>query len=87
MVIEFFIQVWMFVTPVVYPLSIVDEKYRIYICLNPIAPIIESFKDIFFNTSVITINQIIIGVIITVLIFIIGLYNFYKVEKNFMDTI
>lgn len=87
LVLDFFIQVWMFVTPIVYPLSIVDEKYRLLVCLNPVAPIVEVFKDIFFNSSVINSNQIFLGIFITFIIFILGIKNFYKVEKNFMDTI
>ena len=87
LVLDFFIQLWMFVTPIVYPLSIVDEKYRLLVCLNPVAPIVEVFKNIFFNSSVINLNQIFLGIFITFFILILGIRNFYKVEKNFMDTI
>ncbi len=86
-ILDFFIQLWMFITPIVYPLSIVEQKYRYLVCLNPIAPIVECFKELFFGNSVININQILIGILITFLIFVFGIYNFNKVEKNFMDTI
>ena len=83
----FGVQLWMFATPVVYPLSIVPENYRILIILNPMTSIVEIFKKIFLGQSSIELHHVLISIIITLFIFFLGLFNFGKMEKNFMDTI
>ena len=77
----------MFATPIVYPLSIVSEKYQIWFAFNPMTAVVELFRDIFFNSSTITFSQILISLSVTLVVFIIGLINFNRMEKNFMDTI
>jgi len=84
---SFFIQLFLYATPIVYPLSLVSEKYKIYLILNPMTSIVESFKLFFFNTSDISLNNIILSFIISIIIFIFGILTFSKIEKTFMDTI
>lgn len=84
---SFAVQLWMYATPVVYPLSIIPEKYRILVALNPMTSIVESFRGIFFSTSVIEPIHIIISVFITVLVFSAGIIMFSRIEKTFMDTV
>ena len=48
-VLGFGIQLWMFATPIVYPLSIIPDNYVIFSILNPMTSIVECFKYIFFN--------------------------------------
>ena len=86
-VLGFGIQLWMFATPVVYPLSIIPEQYVIFSILNPMTSVVESFKFIFFGESAIKLIHIIISIFITSLIFILGLLIFYKTEKTFLDTV
>jgi len=43
-IVPFFVQIWMFATPIVYPLSMVPEKWRWAIKLNPMVPVVESFR-------------------------------------------
>ena len=86
-VLSFGIQLWMFATPIVYPLSIVSEKYQIWFAFNPMTAVVELFRDIFFNSSTIAFSQILISLSVTLVVFIIGLINFNRMEKNFMDTI
>ena len=50
-VMGFGVQLWMYATPIVYPLSIVPEKFRFLACLNPMASIVESFRYIFYQFS------------------------------------
>ena len=58
----------MYATPIVYPLSIVPEKYKLIFALNPMTSIVESFRYIFYQESIIDFNIIIISLIITLLI-------------------
>ena len=86
-VMNFGVQLWMFATPIVYPISIVPEKYKLLIALNPMTAIVEMFRKIFLGESSIELEHILISIFFTLVIFFIGLISFNKVEKNFMDTI
>ena len=86
-VMTFAIQIWMFATPIVYPLSIVPEKYRLLAVLNPMTSIVECFRAAFLGTSSIELVHIAISVTITLLIFIAGVIMFSRIEKTFMDTV
>ena len=86
-VMSFFVQLWMYATPIVYPLSIVPEKYRLLAALNPMTSIVESFRAAFFGTSSIEPVHVAISVTITLLVFILGIIMFSRVEKTFMDTV
>jgi len=83
----FLVQLWMYATPVVYPLSIVPEKYRIFAVLNPMTSIVESFRMAFLGTSSIEPFHIAISVVVTLLVFIVGVIMFSRIEKTFMDTV
>lgn len=86
-VMDFFVQLWMFATPIVYPLSLVPDKYKLLIAINPMTSVVEVFKKIFFGTSAIETEHIMVSVFVTIIIFILGVINFNRVERNFMDTI
>ena len=83
----FFVQLWMYATPVVYPLSIVPEKYRLLAVLNPMTSVVESFRAAFLGASAIEPVHIVIGATITVLVLAAGVIMFSRVEKTFMDTV
>ncbi len=84
---SFFTQVWMFITPIVYPLSIVPEKYKFFMYLNPMAIPVEQFRSIFLGTATQNIDKILLSWFITFCFFVIGYIIFNKVQRNFMDTI
>lgn len=83
----FTIQLWMYATPVVYPLSIIPEKYRMFAILNPMTSIVEIFREAFLGVSSIEPIHIVISVIITILVFTAGIIMFSRVERTFMDTV
>ena len=83
----FFIQIWMYLSPIVYPLSQVPENYKILYFLNPMVSIIELFKLAFFSISSINMTAIIFSLISTIIITFLGFVMFIKTEKNFMDTV
>jgi lipopolysaccharide transport system permease protein len=86
-VVTFGIQLAMYATPVIYPLSYLQEKYRIIIALNPMCGLIETFRYGFLGTGQFYPGAFIYSIIASLTIFIIGLVVFNKVEKNFVDTI
>jgi lipopolysaccharide transport system permease protein len=83
----FGVQLWMYATPIVYPLSMVPEKYRGWLLLNPMAPIVETFRRAFLGTGSIDLKGVLIGWFITIAVLFIGILLFSKVEKSFMDTV
>ena len=86
-VVTFGVQVWMFVTPVVYPISIVPEKYQILVALNPMTSVVELFRYMTLGVSSIQPIHIVISIFITLVVFVLGVMSFNKTEKNFMDTV
>ena len=86
-VMTFLVQLWMFATPIVYPLSLVPERYKILFSINPMTSIVEIFRGAFLGQSTINLSQICLSIFTTILLLIIGLLLFNKVEKNFMDTV
>ena len=85
--VSFGTQLMMYASPIVYPLSVVPEKYKVYILANPMTPIIEGFRQAFIGKGMLDINLFIYSTIFSLIIFLIGLLIFNKVEKNFIDTV
>ncbi|RED38200.1 lipopolysaccharide transport system permease protein [Winogradskyella eximia] len=88
--IQFGVQLLMYGSAVVYPMSYFKDKLPNYYWLiewNPIAIIIESFRTMSFGSGTLEVNKLIYTVITSCLIFLIGLVIFNKTEKSFIDTI
>lgn len=83
----FFMQLWMYATPIIYPLSFVSEKYRYLLNMNPISPMIEVFRYAFLGQGYFTIFSVLYSIIFTLIALIIGLLIFNKTEKTVIDTI
>ena len=80
------VRLLMYASPIIFPLSLVPEKYKLFILLNPITSVIESFRYISLGTGQLRNIAIFYSIIITLIIFIFGLLIFNRVEKNFIDT-
>lgn len=85
--ITFGVQLWMYATPVVYPASQISGKLKTLMMLNPVSPIIESFRYAFLGSGSIPWNFLGISVITTLVVLFIGVVLFSRVEKTFMDTV
>lgn len=85
--VSFGVQLLMYATPVVYPLSIVSEKYRWLIVANPMTGIIETFKYAFLGTGSLNWYHLGYSSIFCVILISFGLVIFNRVEKSFMDTV
>ena len=83
----FLVQLWMYLTPVVYPLSEVPDRFKIFILINPMTAVVESFRGAFLGVSSITLQGLLLSIILTILVFIGGIIIFSRVEKTFMDTV
>jgi lipopolysaccharide transport system permease protein len=85
--IAFGVQLAMYTTTVIYPLSSVPLKYRWLIALNPLTPAIETFRLGFLGKGTFTWLSFGDSLLITLLITIFGILIFNKVERNFIDTV
>lgn len=83
----FFVQLWMYATPVVYPLSLIPEKYKMIIALNPMVPVVELFRYAYLGAGTINQQYIIMSVSFTLFILVTGIILFNRIEKTFMDTV
>lgn len=90
-VITFGISLFMYITPIVYPTSLVlekiDPKYHQLIYLNPLTGLFDFFKFAFLGSTSFDLGAIIYSVIFSIVIFFLGLVVFTRTEKSFIDVI
>lgn len=87
MLVSFGVQLWMYATPVAYSSTLIPEKWIGLYMLNPMTPIIETFRYGFLGVGTINVTYSLISWGITLLILVVGVLLFNKVEKTFMDTV
>ncbi len=83
----FGVQLWMFATPVVYPLSSVPGKAKWFYYLNPMTSVIESFRAVMLGSSPVDFINFFWSMGFALVILFAGIVLFSRVEKNFMDTV
>jgi lipopolysaccharide transport system permease protein len=85
--VAFGVQLWMYATPVIFPLSEINGKYRVFFLVNPLTGVIETFRCILLGIG--EINFLYLGYsfgFMLVLLFA-GILLFNKIERNFMDFV
>lgn len=85
--VSFGVSLLMYITPVVYPISKVPENFRWLMLLNPVAPIVESYRYAFLGCGSFPWPYLLISLAVTIILLIWGVLVFNKVEKNFIDTV
>lgn len=87
MLVSFGVQIWMYLTPVAYDISIIPEKYMSLYLLNPMTPVINTFRYAFLGIGSFQLENYLISWFITVVVLFFGVILFNRVEKTFMDTV
>jgi lipopolysaccharide transport system permease protein len=85
--VEFGVQLWMFATPVIYPLSSIPMSYATYLAWNPMTAVVEVFRLAFVGTSSIQANQVYLSLSITFALLVSGIILFTRVERTIADTV
>ena len=85
--VQFAIQLFMYTTPVIYPLSAAPEKYRDIIALNPLTPIFEAFKYGCLGCGSLDWSGLLYSTIFMCITIFFAVVIFSRTERNFMDTI
>ncbi len=84
----FFVQLWMYATPVIYPLStITDEKLRLLMSLNPLTSIFEAFKYGMMGVGEFSWGGLGYSFVFMTVLLAVGIVVFNKVQRSFMDTV
>jgi len=83
----FFIQILLFITPVIYPANIIDVKYQWLLALNPMTGIIEAVRSLLFQNTPVNFSLFLISIISGIILFTFGIFYFRKTERFFADIV
>jgi lipopolysaccharide transport system permease protein len=83
----FLIQLWLFATPIVYPSSLVPEQWKWLYGLNPMAGVVEGFRSALFSSESQVGFMMMLGVAVTGILLVSGLYVFQRTEQMIADTV
>lgn len=84
---SFVAQVWMYATPVIYPLSVVSKRWLWVYQINPLSAPVEGFRHLFLGTPMPTLAAVGVSVCSTAALFLLGLGVFGRVERSYIDTV
>jgi len=85
--VPFLTQVWMFMTPIIYPSSLVPERWHVLYGLNPMAGVVEGFRWSLLGQDNPSFSILLVSTAMTLLILIGGLYYFRRMEQTFADVV
>jgi lipopolysaccharide transport system permease protein len=82
----FFIQLMVYATPVFYPASMIPERFRVWLALNPMAAVVESFRGALFGTPI-PMAHLFAATLAALVIGLLGFMRFRRLEQSFADRI
>jgi lipopolysaccharide transport system permease protein len=85
--VQFGVQLLMYATPIIYPMSLIEGRLKTVIGLNPLAHVVEAFKYGFLGKGELSMYGLIYATVFAIVILVLGIFIFNKTEKNFVDTI
>lgn len=83
----FIVQLWMFASPVIYPLGMVPARWRSLLALNPMAGVIEGFRAALLGSGEMPWNTLAISTAVALLLLICSLFAFRRLERSFADEV
>lgn len=83
----FGLQLWMFASSIVFPLSKISADKQWILQLNPIVPIVEAFRFAFFGVGRVNLSTLAYSAVVCTGIFLLGILLFHRAERNVMDTV
>jgi lipopolysaccharide transport system permease protein len=85
--VTFGVQLWMYLTPVIYPVSSIPARFQPLIWANPLTPIVETFRYAFLGAGTVSIPNLLYSAGFMVVVLILGIILFNRIEATFMDII
>jgi lipopolysaccharide transport system permease protein len=86
-ILPFFLQILFYLTPIIYPLSIISPLHQLVMALNPMTGVISSLHSVLESGYIVHPYLLLISSLSTLILFIIGLWYFKKTEKFFVDIL
>lgn len=83
----FIVQVWMYATPIVYPMTVIPARFRPYAALNPCWGIVDGLRACLFRGMTFNFRLMGMSLAMAMAVFVVGALYFRKAEKNFADVI
>lgn len=88
LLLDFFVRLWMYATPVIYPMSVItNDKLRLIMSLNPLTGIVEAFKYGMLGEGQFSWGMLGYSFIFMIVLLTIGIVIFNRVQRTFMDTV
>lgn len=87
LVIPLIVQVWMYATPIIYPMSLVPERFRPFYAFNPMAGIIEAYRTILLHHSAPDLTSLSIAAAVSLVVLVLGMMYFKRVEFKLADVL
>lgn len=81
------IQMWMYATPVIYPLSKIPEQWQWLAQLNPMTGVVETLRHIFLNAGHFTVSSYSQSLLISMVVLLAGVFLYQRMARTFVDTI
>ena len=85
--IPFLIQLWMFASPIIYPVSMLPAKWQWILALNPLTGIIQNVRIALFGNQPFQWKSLGISFVITVLVLLYSAFSFRRMERHFADIV
>ncbi|NBX76303.1 MAG: ABC transporter permease [Proteobacteria bacterium] len=85
-IIPFIVQIWMFTTPILYSISVIPQKFQMWIKLNPMYGLIETYRSVIFSRPI-EWASLSVSLALTLIILVSGSVYFAKTERSFADII
>lgn len=86
-VVPFLTQLWLFITPIAYPSSLLSEPWRTLYAVNPMAGVVEGFRWVLLGTATAAAPMVIISAVIALVLLVSGAFYFRRMEKIFADVV
>ena len=83
----FIMMIWMYITPIMYPVSIVPENYRLLFYLNPLTSLVETFRWVFLGTGTLPpLTNLLLSLVVAAIIWFVGAIAFRSMENKIADV-
>jgi len=83
----FIMMIWMYITPIMYPISIVPEEYRFLFYFNPLTSLVDAFRWVFLNQGTLpSVGNVLISLLVAIIIWFMGAVAFRSMENRIADV-
>lgn len=81
------LMIWFYITPIIYPLDIVPERYKMLFELNPLSRVVNAYRRVLLDGTSLGVESYLVGMGAALLVFLLGYYLFKRMEAGFADRI